>query len=114
MWSISISSPGLGIINWGIWVTLIGCNSSANFPLRRLLRLYCEPAVHVTLALEDISEELVAEVLPSLDLVCVVDLDRPAPSIEKFVAARELSGCPVTVFYTEAEFNKRRESYVSK
>ncbi|KAH9037541.1 hypothetical protein EDB84DRAFT_1577593 [Lactarius hengduanensis] len=84
------------------------------FSTAQTLRLYCEPAAHVALALEDISEELVAEVLSSLDLVCVVDLDQPAPSIEKFIAARELSGCPVTVFYTEAEFNERRDSYVSK
>ncbi|KAH9171722.1 hypothetical protein EDB89DRAFT_2175986 [Lactarius sanguifluus] len=84
------------------------------FSTAQMLCLYCEPAAHVALALEDISEDLVAEVLPSLDLVCVVDLDWPAPSIEKFVTAHELSGCPVTVFYTEAEFNERRESYVSK
>ncbi|KAH8983834.1 hypothetical protein EDB86DRAFT_3106203 [Lactarius hatsudake] len=76
------------------------------------LHLSCEPAEHVALALENISGGLVAEVLPSLDLVCIVD--QPASSIEKFVAAREHSGCPVTVVDTETEFDKRLESYVIK
>jgi hypothetical protein len=50
---------------------------------------------HVALALEDIAGEIVAEALPSLDLVCLAG--QLASSIEKFVAARKLSGQPVTV-----------------
>ncbi|KAH9171715.1 hypothetical protein EDB89DRAFT_2229788 [Lactarius sanguifluus] len=82
------------------------------FPTAQTLRLYQEPGWHVALALEDISGELVAEVLPSLELVFMTD--RPASSIEKFIAARRLSGRSVTVVETETEFNERLESYVSK
>ncbi|KAH9171740.1 hypothetical protein EDB89DRAFT_2070510 [Lactarius sanguifluus] len=82
------------------------------FSAVQTLGLYNEPAEHVALTLEDISGELVAEVLPSLDLVCIVD--QPASSIEQFIAAREHSGYPVTVFDTETEFDKRLESYISK
>jgi len=76
--------------------------------------LYVSPdlAGHVALALEGNTGETVAEVLPSLDLICLVG--QPASSVEKFVAARRLSGRPVTVVGTKKEFNERLESYVSK
>ncbi|KAH9171741.1 hypothetical protein EDB89DRAFT_1069319 [Lactarius sanguifluus] len=67
---------------------------------------------NVALALEDIASELAAEVLPSLDLVCIAG--HPASSIDKFTAARRLSGCPVTIVDTEMEFHERLESYVGK
>ncbi|KAH9037544.1 hypothetical protein EDB84DRAFT_1138083 [Lactarius hengduanensis] len=82
------------------------------FSTVQTLRLGCGPVEHVALALEDISGELITEVLPSLDLVCMER--QPASTIEKFIAARELSGCPVIVVDTETEFYKRLESYVSK
>jgi hypothetical protein len=66
----------------------------------------------VALALEGIATEMVGEVLPSLDLICVVG--QPASSIENFIAARKLSGRPVTVIETETEFGERLESYVSE
>jgi hypothetical protein len=69
-------------------------------------------AQHVAPALDGIGGEMVDEVLPSLDLIRVVD--QPASSIEKFIAARQLSGCPVTVIDTEAEFDERLQSYASK
>ncbi|KAH8983314.1 hypothetical protein EDB86DRAFT_2833981 [Lactarius hatsudake] len=69
-------------------------------------------AGHVALALEDITGGMVDEVLPSLDLIYLED--QPTSSIEKLVAARRLSGLPVTVVDTETEFNQRLESYVSE
>ncbi|KAH8983334.1 hypothetical protein EDB86DRAFT_2967587 [Lactarius hatsudake] len=69
-------------------------------------------AGHVALTLEDIAGETVDEVLPSLDLIYLAD--QPTSSIEKFVAARRLSGRPVTVIETETEFDERLESYTGK
>ncbi|KAH9171746.1 hypothetical protein EDB89DRAFT_1069638 [Lactarius sanguifluus] len=82
------------------------------FSTARTLRLCFEPAVRVPLALGDIPGELVAEVLPSLDFIYVVA--QPASSIEKFIAARKLSGCPVTVVIREMEFYERLKSYAGK
>ena len=53
----------------------------------------------VVLALEGIPQEMVADVLPSLDWI---DLGgQPASSFENFVAARRLSGHPVAIFNSE-------------
>ena len=52
-------------------------------------------ARHVVLALEGIPQEMVADVLPSLDLINLEG--QPASSFENFVAARRLSGHPVTI-----------------
>ena len=71
-----------------------------------------ELAGYLALALEDITAEMVAEVLPSLDLICLAG--QPESSIEKFVGARQLSGLPVTVISSEKELDERIESYVSK
>ena len=71
-----------------------------------------ELAGSVALALEDITGEMVAEVLPFLDYIFLED--QPASSIEEFVAARRLSDRPVTVVKTHKEFIERLESYVSK
>ena len=68
-------------------------------------------AGYVALALEDIAEEMVTEVLPSLDLIYLED--QQASSIDKFVAARRLSGHPVTVVDTKTEFYERISSFVS-
>ena len=69
-------------------------------------------ARHVALALEGIEGEMVDDVLPSLNLIRAVG--QPASSIKKFIAARQLSGRPITVIDTEAEFDERLESYVSE
>ena len=71
-----------------------------------------ELAGHVALALEDMTGEMVAVVLPSLDLICLEG--RPATSIEKFVAARRLSDRPVTAINARTEFDERFKSYVSE
>jgi hypothetical protein len=62
------------------------------------------PAKRVALALEDITAEMAAEVLPSLHLICLVG--QPISSIEKFIAVRRLSGRPVTVVDTEMQYEK--------
>ncbi|KAH9037530.1 hypothetical protein EDB84DRAFT_1577582 [Lactarius hengduanensis] len=82
------------------------------FSTVRMLRLYHEPAVYVPLALEDLPEELVAEVLPSLDFICMEG--QPESSIEKFIAARKFSGCPVTVIFRGTEFDERLMSYYAR
>ena len=77
------------------------------FLATQMLHVYRELAGRVALALE-----MFAEVLPSLDLICLAD--EPESSIEKFVAARRLSDRPVTVVDTKKEFDTRLESYISK
>ncbi|KAH8981525.1 hypothetical protein EDB92DRAFT_1952999 [Lactarius akahatsu] len=74
-----------------------------------------EIARHVALALEAITGETVTEVLPSLDLICLVG--QPASSVEKFITTRRLSGFPLTVVNTETEFAERLKllkSHVTK
>ena len=82
------------------------------FPTVRTLRVSHELAGLVALALEDISLETVAEVLPSLNLIYFEG--RPASSIEKFAAARQRSSCPVTVIETKKEFYERVKFYDSE
>ena len=78
----------------------------------KTLHVYEELTKHVALALEDITEEMVAELLPSLDLICLKD--EPASSIKNFIAVRQLSCLLVTVTDTYWEFFERLESYASK
>ena len=75
------------------------------FPTVQTLFVSHQLAGYVALTLEDIASETVVEVLPSLDSICLHGW--LASSIEKFVAARQLSGHPVTVIATEREFEKR-------
>lgn len=78
---------------------------SAKFSLSstvRTLHVSQELAGHVALAPEDITREIVTEVLPSLVLIRVVG--QPASTIEKFVAGRRLYSHPVVVIDTETEF----------
>ena len=78
----------------------------------KTLRVSQKLARHVALALEGIAMEVVAEVLPSLDLVFLKG--EPASRVEKFVYARQFSGHPVTAVDSEKEFNKRLQSYGSE
>ena len=71
-----------------------------------------ELAGHVALALENIAWETDAEALPSLALIYLAG--QPALSIEKFIAARQVSGRPMTVVETKMEFDEKLESYISK
>jgi hypothetical protein len=71
-----------------------------------------ELAGGVAYELEHIAEDLVPEVLPSLDLICLAG--QRAPSIGNFITARKLSGLPVSVVESTTEFTNRLESYASK
>ena len=78
----------------------------------KTLHVSQELAGHIALALEDIASEMVADVLPSLDLIYLED--QPASRVENFVSARGLSDYPVTVVDTERGFDERVETYISK
>jgi hypothetical protein len=69
-------------------------------------------AEHLAFALKNITGEMVAKALSSLEFICLED--RPTSSVEKFIAARRVSGRPVTVLRTATEFDQRLMSYVSK
>ena len=64
-------------------------------------------AVFVALALEHVTQDsvMVVEVLPVLDLICLDG--QPVSCVEKFLAARQLAGHPITIVQTEAEFDRR-------
>ncbi len=67
---------------------------------------------HIALALEAVVGEMVTEVLPALDLIILVG--QPVSSIDRFIAARRLSGHPVTIVDKEVEFYERVKSYASE
>ena len=79
-----------------------------HFPTMKTMYVSQELAEHIALALEHIF----AGAFPSLDLIFLEG--QSASSVEKFLAARKFSGRPVTVVDTEAEFDERVESYISK
>ena len=58
-------------------------------------------AKHVSMALEGIAQEVVADVLPSLNSIYLPG--QRASSVEKFITARQLSGHPVIVLDIERE-----------
>jgi hypothetical protein len=60
-------------------------------------------------ALEGIDGEMAAGLLPALDLLYIEG--RPVSSVEKFCTARRLSGHPVTVVKTYAEFYEKEKLY---
>ncbi|KAH9167164.1 hypothetical protein EDB89DRAFT_137036 [Lactarius sanguifluus] len=64
------------------------------FSAVQTLHVSPELAGHVALALKDITEETVAEVLPALKTICLVG--QLTSSVDKFVAVRRLCGRPVT------------------
>ena len=82
------------------------------FSTVQTLHVSRELAGQVALALEEMTGEMAAEVLPSLDLIYLAG--QPASSIEKFVAVRQLSVHPVTPFDTEMGFDESLKSYISE
>ena len=82
------------------------------FSAVRTLHVSLESAGAAALALEEITGEMIAEVLPVLDLIYLDG--QPVSSVEKFLTARRLSGRPVAIVDTEAEFLERVKSYVSE
>jgi hypothetical protein len=74
----------------------------------RALHVSGKFAGHIALALDGVAAEVVAEVLPALDLIYIVG--QPVSCVEKFLAARRLSAHPVTIVEREAEFYERLNS----
>ena len=84
------------------------------FPAVQMMHVSRQLASFVAHALEDVTGETAAELLPSLDLISLEE--EPESSVEeiKFVAARRLSDRPVTVVDSRKEFDERVASYISK
>ena len=82
------------------------------FSAVQTLKLCSELANRMARTLQDITNERVVGLFPSLELICLQD--QPDSSIEKIVALRKLSGHPVTVVNTETEFDKIFESYMKQ
>ena len=89
------------------WTSLLYQFSSV-----KTLFVHRELAKHVALALDDITDEMATEVLPSLELVCLEG--EWAPLLDKFAATRRDSDRPVTTVNTIKEFRERREPYISQ
>ena len=84
------------------------------FPAVQTLHVSGRLAEFIALALDGIRGETVAEVLPSLDLICLEGQQASFVESLDIFADRRLSDRPVTVVYTRKEFDKRLESYTSK
>ena len=71
-----------------------------------LQAIYASPALagKIGRAFKSVKGEVIAATLQSLDLIC---LEGQASYLEEFVAVRQVSGRPVTVAGTEAEFDQR-------
>jgi hypothetical protein len=67
----------------------------------RTLRISGRLAGQVSRALQDVPEEMVTEVFPSLQLLMFEDQNGPVGSIEQFFTLRRLNGRPMTVIDLE-------------
>ena len=79
------------------------------FPAMHILVASGFLAVYVAIALESITVEMVPEVFPSLHLILIEG--EPHSSADTIVAARRLSGRPVTLVDDEVELKKMIEFY---
>ncbi|KAH9164290.1 hypothetical protein EDB89DRAFT_2078124 [Lactarius sanguifluus] len=89
------------------WLHLLRLFSAA-----RTLYVTQEFASRLARVLESITGEMVVEVLPVLDLIYLEG--QSVSDIEGFLAARQLSGHPITIVDTEAKFHERVKSYVTE
>ena len=106
--------------DWQEWIGMDDLDSTAWLPFLRLfpameeLTLCGKVLPCIASALEDITEEMLTEVMPELHLLWLDDGDRaedsdidgPIRSIEQFLSFRQLSGRPVTVVNVRDEFNE--------
>ena len=69
------------------------------FPAVKALSVRYKLSPHVALALESVTEDWAAEILPALELLCLED--QPATSVKEFLAARQDVGHPVTFVRSE-------------
>jgi hypothetical protein len=89
-------------------------------PFTALRTLHVKDWVHDRPAAEGVTGEMVtgadSEILPALGLLYLDCLSQvaPLPFFEKFVAARRMSSCPVTVVRCEEEFHKRLGPYMEE
>ena len=82
------------------------------FQAVKALHLTGGVAAYIVSALEEATDEMVAEVFPALDLIWlddegsegIMEGNEPAGSMERFLSLRQLSGRPVTVVDTEYAF----------
>lgn len=65
---------------------------------------------HVAFALQNVTGERAAEVLPALELLCLQNFSQPMAYVEKFVEARRNVGRPVTFIDQIKELQERLES----
>jgi len=65
---------------------------------------------HVAFALQSVTGERAAEVLPALELLCLQDFSQPMAYVEEFVEARRNVGRPVTFINQLRELQERLES----
>jgi hypothetical protein len=70
-------------------------------------------ADHIAQALRSFTGEMVAEALSSLDLM-YLEGHGHTPSLDKFAAVCQLSGCPITIVDRLAEFDQQLKSYIEK
>jgi hypothetical protein len=63
----------------------------------------------ILLVLVNVTEERAAQLLPALELLCLVG--RPVDSLEPFLTARQNVGRPVTVINEEGEFHERASRF---
>ena len=61
-----------------------------------------------------ITEGMMTEALPSLELLCLEEYFQHSIQLDKFVAARRYSDHPLTIVNTKKEFMEILESYISK
>jgi hypothetical protein len=81
------------------------------FPAVEKLHFTGDVLPYIASALEDIAEEMLPEVTPTLRLLWLDEDNRrrdkePVGSIERFLSLRQLSGRPVTVVNTQDEFDE--------
>ncbi|KAH9028384.1 hypothetical protein EDB85DRAFT_2147970 [Lactarius pseudohatsudake] len=74
------------------------------FPAVNVMDVHRKAAGYIASALEDIAEDMVTEVLPALDLLL---LDGDDNKLEQFLSSPRLSGRPVRIVNTQAEFVER-------
>ncbi|KAH9020974.1 hypothetical protein EDB84DRAFT_1441629 [Lactarius hengduanensis] len=74
------------------------------FPAVDVMDVHRKAAGYIASALEDIAEDMVTEVLPALELLL---LDGDDNKLEQFLSLRRLSGRPVRIVNTQAEFVER-------
>jgi len=91
------------------WITLF-----RQFSAMQTLLVPSQVSGPVAFVLGDITEVMMTEALPSLELLGLEKIRRQSVHLDKFITARQHSDRPVTVVTTIKEFRERLESYMGK